>query len=85
MRKVCVVSGGITKFAKANLLTQEAMVKDAVDYAMADLNGRLEFRDFQSTICTYFSDHFNGQLLFDSLTQDYLAMCPRPSMPTVRP
>lgn len=80
MRKVCIVSGGITKFAKANLLTQEAMCKDAVDYALHDLNGRLELRDIQSTICTYFSDHFNGQLLFDSLTQDYLAMCPRPSM-----
>lgn len=80
MRRVCVVSGGITKFAKANLNTQEAMVKDAFDYAMTDLEGRLDIRDIQSTICTYFSDHFNSQLLFDSLTQDYLAMCPRPSM-----
>ncbi len=80
MRKVCIVSGGITKFAKANLLTQEAMCKDALDYALNDLDGRLELRDIQTTICTYFSDHFNGQLLFDSLTQDYLAMCPRPSM-----
>jgi len=80
MRKVCVVSGGITKFAKANLLTQEAQVKDAFDYALADLDGRLDRSDFQSTVCTYFSDHFNSQLLFDSLTQDYLAMCPRPSM-----
>lgn len=80
MRRVCIVSGGITKFAKANLLTQEAMCKDALDYALNDLNGRLELREIQSTICTYFSDHFNGQLLFDSLTQDYLAMCPRPSM-----
>jgi acetyl-CoA C-acetyltransferase len=80
MRKVCIVSGGITRFAKANLLTQEAMCKDALNYALNDLDGRLELRDIQSTICTYFSDHFNGQLLFDSLTQDYLAMCPRPSM-----
>ncbi len=80
MRKVCIVSGGITKFAKANLLTQEAMCKDALDYALHDLDGRLALQDIQSTICTYFSDHFNGQLLFDSLTQDYLAMCPRPSM-----
>jgi len=80
MRKVCVVSGGITKFVKANLLTHEAMVKDAFDYAMNDLDGRLDLQDIQSTICTYFSDHFNAQLLFDSLTQDYLAMCPRPSM-----
>lgn len=80
MRKVCVVSGGITKFAKANLLTQEAMCKDAVDYALNDLDGRLDLNDIQSTICTYFSDHFNGQLLFDSLTQDYLAMCPKPTM-----
>src|SRR3989304_8088328 len=80
MRRVCIVSGGITKFAKANLLTQEAMCKDALDYALHDLGGRLELKDIQSTICTYFSDHFDGQLLFDSLTQDYLAMCPRPSM-----
>jgi acetyl-CoA C-acetyltransferase len=80
MRRVCIVSGGITKFAKANLLTQEEMVKDAFDYAMADLEGRLALKDIQTTICTYFSDHFNGQLLFDSLTQDYLGLCPRPSM-----
>ena len=80
MSRVCIVSGGITKFAKANLLTQEAMCKDALDYALNDLNGRLELRDIQTTICTYFSDHFNSQLLFDSLTQDYLAMCPKPSM-----
>ena len=80
MRKVCIVSGGMTRFAKANLLTQEAMCKDALNYALNDLDGRLELSDIQTTICTYFSDHFNGQLLFDSLTQDYLAMCPRPSM-----
>jgi len=80
MRKVCIVSGGITKFVKANLDTQEAMCKDALDYAMNDLGGRLDLNDIQSTICTYFSDHFEGQLLFDSLTQDYLAMCPKPSM-----
>jgi len=80
MRKVCVVSGGITKFAKANLLTQEAQVKDAFDYALNDLDGRLDRRDIQSTVCTYFSDHFENQLLFDSLTQDYLGMCPRPTM-----
>jgi acetyl-CoA C-acetyltransferase len=66
MRKVCVVSGGITKFVKANLDTQEAMCKDALDYALNDLDGRLELQDIESTICTYFSDHFEGQLLFDS-------------------
>lgn len=80
MRKVCIVSGGITKFAKANLLTQEAQVKDAFEYALNDLDGRLDRREFQSTVCTYFSDHFESQLLFDSLTQDYLGMCPRPTM-----
>src|SRR3972149_11323427 len=80
MRKVCIVSGGITRFAKANLLTQEAMCNGALNYALNDLDGRLELSDIQTTICTYFSDHFNGQLLFDSLPQDYLAMCPRPSM-----
>ena len=62
MRRVCIVSGGITKFAKANLDTQEAMCKDALDYAMNDLGGRLELKDISSTMCTYFSDHFQGQL-----------------------
>jgi acetyl-CoA C-acetyltransferase len=80
MRQVCVVSGGITKFAKANLNTQEAMCKDALDYALNDLDGRLELKQIDSSICTYFSDHFESQLLFDSLTQDYLALCPKPSM-----
>ncbi|MEW6230753.1 MAG: thiolase domain-containing protein [Chloroflexota bacterium] len=79
MRRVCVISGGITKFAKANPeLTQEAMCKDAFDQALADAG--LELKDIDSSICTYFSDHFNGQLLFDSLTQDYLGLCPKPSM-----
>jgi len=72
MRKVCIVSGGITKFVKANLDTQEAMCKDALDYALNDLDGRLDLKDIDSTVCTYFSDHFEGQLLFDSLTHGYV-------------
>lgn len=79
MRRVCMISGGITKFAKANTaLTQEAMVKDAFDYAMTDVG--LDLADIDHAICSYFSDHFNQQLMFDAIVQDYLGLCPKPNM-----
>ncbi len=79
MRRVCIISGGITKFAKANpALTQEAMIKDAFDYAMADVG--LDLGDIDHAVCSYFSDHFNQQLMFDAIVQDYLGLCPKPNV-----
>ena len=42
MRPVYLISGGITKFAKANPAKDfRLMVKEAFDSALADLNGKL--------------------------------------------
>jgi acetyl-CoA C-acetyltransferase len=79
MRPVYMISGGITKFAKA--LPQSdfrRMVKDAFDYALADLPGLSRDR-IDGSVCSYFSDHFTRQLMAGAMVQDYLGLCPKPS------
>jgi acetyl-CoA C-acetyltransferase len=79
MRPVYMVSGGITKFRKANRHQDfRAMVKEAFDYAMRDLpNLTLEMID--GSVASYFSDHFLRQLKAGAMVQDYLGLCPKPS------
>ncbi|MEX0788376.1 MAG: hypothetical protein WD040_06210 [Anaerolineales bacterium] len=82
MRPVYVVSGGVSKFAKARPdKTFQAIVKEAYDYALKDLG--LDFRTFNSTVdgtvASYFSDHFLRQLKAVAMTQDYLGLVPKPS------
>jgi acetyl-CoA C-acetyltransferase len=79
---VYVVSGGVSKFAKARPdKTFQAIVKEAYDYAVADLG--LDFPTFNSTVdgtvASYFSDHFLRQLKAVAMTQDYLGLVPKPS------
>jgi acetyl-CoA C-acetyltransferase len=81
MRKVYAVSGGVSKFAKARPdKTFQAIVKEAYDYAIADLG--LEFRQFNElvdgSVASYFSDHFARQLMAGIMVQDYLGLCPKP-------
>src|SRR3990167_8396649 len=82
MRPVYLVSGGVSKFAKARPdVTFQPMVKEAYDYALKDLG--LEFRQaaelVDGTVASYFSDHFMRQLKAGSMVQDYLGLCPKPS------
>ncbi|HSD52321.1 MAG TPA: thiolase domain-containing protein [Candidatus Methylomirabilis sp.] len=82
MRPVYLVSGGVSKFAKARPdVTFQAMVKEAYDYALKDIG--LEFRKaaeiVDGTVASYFSDHFMRQLKAGSMVQDYLGLCPKPS------
>ncbi len=82
MRPVYLVSGGVSKFAKARPdVTFQPMVKEAYDYALKDLG--LEFRRaaelVDGTVASYFSDHFMRQLKAGSMVQDYLGLCPKPS------
>jgi acetyl-CoA C-acetyltransferase len=82
MRPVYAVSGGVSKFAKARPdKTFQAIVKEAYDYAIADLG--LEFRQFtelvDGSVASYFSDHFSRQLMAGIMAQDYLGLCPKPS------
>jgi acetyl-CoA C-acetyltransferase len=82
MRPVYAVSGGVSKFTKARPdKTFPAIVKEAYDYALADLG--LEHPQFfeivDGTVCSYFSDHFARQLMAGIMVQDYLGLCPKPS------
>lgn len=82
MRPVYAVSGGVSKFAKARPdKTFSALVKEAYDYALADLG--LEHPQFleivDGSVASYFSDHFTRQLMSAIMVQDYLGLCPKPS------
>ncbi|MGB4780821.1 MAG: thiolase domain-containing protein, partial [Candidatus Methylomirabilis sp.] len=82
MRPVYMVSGGVSKFAKARPdVTFQPMVKEAYDYALKDLG--LEHPRFveivDGSIASYFSDHFQRQLMSGIMVQDYLGLCPKPS------
>lgn len=79
MRPVYMISGGITRFAKANPQKDfRMMVKEAFDYAMADVP-TLTRADIDGSVCSYFSDHFTRQLKAGAMVQDYLGLCPKPS------
>jgi acetyl-CoA C-acetyltransferase len=82
MRPVYAISGGVSKFAKARPdKTFQAVVKEAYDYAIADLG--LDFPTFtplaDGSVASYFSDHFSRQLMAGIMAQDYLGLCPKPS------
>ena len=82
MRTVYVVSGGVSKFSKARPdKTFQAIVKEAYDYAIADMG--LTFPQFtelvDGSVASYFSDHFQRQLMSGIMAQDYLGLCPKPS------
>ncbi len=79
-RKVYLVSGGVTKFAKAHPeMDFRYMVKNAYDYAMKDVPS-LEKKDIDGSRISYFSDHFARQLKAASMVQDYLGLNPKGSM-----
>jgi acetyl-CoA C-acetyltransferase len=82
MRKVYIVSGGVSKFAKARPdKTFQVVIKEAYDYAIRDLG--LTFPQFtelvDGSVASYFSDHFTRQLMAGIMAQDYLGLCPKPS------
>jgi acetyl-CoA C-acetyltransferase len=79
VRPVYVISGGVTKFSKASPQHDfRFMVKEAFDYAMAELPD-LDLEQIDGSVCSYFSDHFTRQLMAGIMVQDYLGLCPRPS------
>src|SRR3989338_2135836 len=82
MRPVYVVSGGVSKFTKARHdKTFQAVVKEAFEYAVADLNiDTTKFLELvDGSVASYFSDHFQRQLMSGIMAQDYLGLCPKPS------
>ncbi len=79
MRPVYMITGGITKFKKANPeMDFRYMVKEAFDFALADLP-KLKLEMIDGAVGSYFSDHFTRQLKAASMVQDYLGLCPKPS------
>lgn len=79
MRPVYMVSGGITKFAKAQPHKDfRLMVREAFEYALADLPG-LTPEKIDGSVCSYFSDHFTRQVMAGAMVQDYLGLNPKPS------
>ncbi|MBI2880360.1 MAG: thiolase domain-containing protein [Candidatus Tectomicrobia bacterium] len=79
MRKVFMVAGGVTKFAKAiPEKSFQFLVKEAFDAALADVP-KLDPARIDGSVASYFSDHFTRQLKAASMVQDYLGLCPRPS------
>ena len=79
MRTVYMISGGITKFAKAHQNKDfRLMVKEAYDYALRDVP-RFSKDMIDGAVGSYFSDHFTRQLKAASMVQDYLGLCPKPS------
>lgn len=82
MRPVYVLSGGVSKFAKARPdRTFQAVVKEAYDSAVRGAGlepaGFTEVVD--GSVASYFSDHFSRQLMAGIMAQDYLGLCPKPS------
>ncbi|HZY70481.1 MAG TPA: thiolase domain-containing protein [Thermoplasmata archaeon] len=79
-RRVYMVTGGVTKFAKAHpAMDFRLMVKRAYDYALKGIPNLTKDR-FDGTRISYFSDHFTRQLKAASMVQDYLGMNPKGSI-----
>ncbi|MCL5785093.1 MAG: thiolase domain-containing protein [Candidatus Thermoplasmatota archaeon] len=77
-RNVYMVSGGVTKFAKATpTMDFRLRVKKAFDYALNDAN--LTLNDIDGSVASYFADHFQRQLMSGIMVQDYLGLTPKPS------
>jgi len=82
MRTVYVVSGGVSKFTKARPeLTFQGIVKEAFDYCVKDigLEPKQAIDLIDGSVASYFSDHFQRQLMSGIMAQDYLGLCPKPS------
>ena len=82
MKDVYLVSGGVSKFTKARHdKTFQAIAREAVTYATDDLG--IEYPKFRElvdgSVASYFSDHFQRQLMSGVMAQDYLGLCPKPS------
>jgi acetyl-CoA C-acetyltransferase len=75
-----MVTGGVTKFAKAHpAMDFRLMVRRAYDYALKGMPNLTRDRIDGSRIA-YFSDHFARQLKAASMVQDYLGLNPKGSV-----
>ncbi|MFN3650336.1 MAG: thiolase C-terminal domain-containing protein [Armatimonadota bacterium] len=78
-RPVYMIGGGITRFVKRRPEEDfRWMVREAFENALADVP-ELTREQIDGSVCSYFSDHFAGQLMAGAMVQDYLGLCPKPS------
>src|SRR5881397_1441381 len=88
MRPVYMISGGITKFAKAHPDKDfRFMVKQAYDYALRDMP-KFSKDMIDGAVGSYFSDHFTRQLKAASMgrtTSDCVPSPPSGSRAGARP
>ncbi len=75
---VYMISGGVTKFTKASPEADFRLrTKKAFDYALNDVG--MTLKDIDGSVASYFSDHFQRQLMSGIMAQDYLGLTPKPS------
>ncbi len=86
-RDVYMVSGGVTKFAKAHPdRTFQIMVKEAFDNAVKDVPEFIALKEKLSEthelggVGSYFSDHFSRQLMAGIMAHEYIGLCPAPGV-----
>ncbi len=84
-RRVAMVAGGMTQFAKSRRdSTQEELVMEAARLALFENDLRvdpLKLKGYiNGTVVSYFSDHFERQLLFGAIIRDYLGLNPQQSV-----
>lgn len=73
-----MVSGGVTKFSKATPeMDFRLSVKKAFDYALNDAS--IPLSEIDGSVASYFSDHFQRQVMAGAMVQDYLGLVPKPS------
>lgn len=82
IRKVCMVAGGITKFAKARPdKTIYGLASEALDYAFKDENARIRREDIDGGVGGYISDTFGwGQATATTIVWDRLGFNPKPNI-----
>lgn len=79
MRKVYMISGGVSRFQKARPdKTFPALVQEAFSQAYADLP-KLKKEHISGSVGAYFSDHFHHQLMASIMAHDALGLSPKPS------
>jgi acetyl-CoA C-acetyltransferase len=79
-RRVYMVAGGVTKFAKAHPeMDFRLMCKNAFDQAMDEVPN-LDINMIDGSRVSYFSDHFSRQLKAGSMVVDFLGLNPRGSV-----
>ena len=78
-RRVFVLGGGISKFAKERPDgTMRDWITESVMEAVADAG--VEIEPIEHATTSYFSDHFDKQLKAGAIFHDNIGMCPKPNV-----